>query len=119
MAVKVVAVVAAKPPRARPTITYNYFAALAIAICEGPIDEVIRVWADSKVLTEDVLSASQGKYNVHFGDETQGVDVDIIAKYLPAGTIPAYRGRAYVVIEISRWQSTATASLICLRFAAR
>src|SRR5690606_34954359 len=49
-------------------------------------------------LTEDVLSASQGKYNVHFGDETQGVD-DIIAKYLPAGTIPAYRGRAYVVIE--------------------
>ncbi len=87
-----------KTTTSQTTITYNYFVTLAIAICEGPIDEVIRVWADSKVLTEDVLSASQGKYNVHFGDETQGVD-DIIAKYLPAGTIPAYRGRAYVVIE--------------------
>jgi hypothetical protein len=79
-------------------VTYEYYVTLAIAICEGTIDEVIRVWADSKVLTEDVLSSSQGKYNVHFGDEAQAVD-DIIAKYLPAGTIPAYRGTAYVVIE--------------------
>lgn len=80
------------------TVTYEYFVTLAIAICEGPIDEVIRVWADSKVLTEDILSSAQGKYNVHIGDEEQMVD-DIIAKYLPAGTIPAYRGMAYVVIE--------------------
>lgn len=87
-----------KVTTSQTTITYNYYVTLAICICEGPIDEVIRVWADSKVLTEDVLSASQGKYNVHFGTETQGVD-DIMAKYLPAGTIPAYRGRAYVVIE--------------------
>ena len=80
------------------SITYEYFVTLAIAICEGPIDEVIRVWADSKVLTEDVLSSSQGKYNVHLGTEDQMVD-DIMAKYLTAGTIPAYRGTAYVVIE--------------------
>ena len=80
------------------TVTYNYYVTLAICICEGPIDEVIRVWADSKVLTEAELSSAHGKYNVHFGTEAQGVD-DIMAKYLPAGTIPAYRGRAYVVIE--------------------
>jgi len=80
------------------SVTYEYFVTLAIAICEGPIDEVIRVWADSKVLTEDVLSSSQGKYNVHHGTEDQMVD-DIMAKYLAAGTIPAYRGTAYVVIE--------------------
>ncbi|MET0155759.1 MAG: glycoside hydrolase TIM-barrel-like domain-containing protein [Rickettsiales bacterium] len=80
------------------TITDEYFVTMAIVICEGPIDEVVRVWADSKVLTEAQLSSAQGKYNVHFGDEEQDVD-DIIAKYLPAGTIPAYRGRAYVVIE--------------------
>jgi hypothetical protein len=49
-------------------------------------------------VTEAELSAAQGKYNAHFGDETQGVD-DIMAKYLPAGTISAHRGLAYVVIE--------------------
>ena len=80
------------------SVTYEYFITMAIAICEGEIDEVIRVWADSKVLTEDILSSAQGKYNVHFGTEDQMVD-DIMAKYLAAGTIPAYRGMAYVVIE--------------------
>lgn len=87
-----------KTTTSQTTVSYEYFCTLAIAICEGPIDEVIRVWADSKVLTEDILSSAQGKYNVHLGDEEQGVD-DIMAKYLTAGTIPAYRGRAYVVIE--------------------
>jgi len=87
-----------KTTTSQTTVTYEYVITLAIAICEGAVDEVIRVWADSKVLTEDVLSAAQGKYNVHLGDEDQMVD-DIIAKYLDAGTIPAYRGMAYVVIE--------------------
>ncbi|MDB2414177.1 glycoside hydrolase TIM-barrel-like domain-containing protein [Rickettsiales bacterium] len=87
-----------KTTTSQTTVTYEYFVTLAIAICEGAIDEVIRVWADSKVLTEDVLSSAQGKYNVHLGSEDQMVD-DIMAKYLAAGTIPAYRGMAYVVIE--------------------
>lgn len=87
-----------KTTTSQTTVTYEYFVTLAIAICEGEIDEVIRVWADSKVLTEDTLSAAQGKYNVHHGSEDQMVD-DIMAKYLAAGTIPAYRGMAYVVIE--------------------
>jgi len=87
-----------KTTTSQTTVTYEYFVTLAIAICEGPIDEVIRVWADSKVLTEDVLSSAQGKYNVHLGTEDQMVD-DIMAKYLAAGTIPAYRGMSYVVIE--------------------
>jgi hypothetical protein len=80
------------------TVSYNYYVTLAIAICEGEIDEVIRVWADSMVLTQNVLAANHGRYNVHLGDETQPPD-DIIAKYKAAGTFPAYRGIAYVVIE--------------------
>jgi hypothetical protein len=87
-----------KTTTSQTTVTYEYVITLAIAICEGAVDEVFRVWADSKVLTEDVLSAAQGKYNVHLGDETQMVD-DIMAKFLSADTIPAYRGMAYVVIE--------------------
>ena len=80
------------------SVSYEYFITMAIAICEGEVDEIIRVWADSKVLTEEILSSAQGKYNVHLGTEDQMVD-DIMAKYLAAGTIPAYRGMAYVVIE--------------------
>ncbi len=87
-----------KTTTSQTTISYEYFVTLAIAICEGEIDEVIRVWADSKVLTEAELSSAQGKYNIHFGDEDQAVD-DIMAKYLPAGTISAHRGMAYGVIE--------------------
>lgn len=80
------------------TVSYSYYVTLAIAICEGEIDEVIRVWADSMVLTQNVLAANHGRYNVHLGTENQSPD-DIIAKYKPSGTFPAYRGIAYVVIE--------------------
>ncbi len=32
------------------TTSYTYTASLAVAICEGPISEVVRVWADAKQL---------------------------------------------------------------------
>lgn len=87
-----------KVTTSQTTTTYSYYITLAIAICEGPIDEVIRVWADSMVLTQNSLSSAHGKYNVHLGDEEQQPD-DILAKYNKAGTFPAYRGLAYIVIE--------------------
>ena len=80
------------------TVSYEYFVTLAIAVCEGPVDEVVRVWADSKVLSEGVLNSAQGKFNVHLGTEEQTAD-DIIGKYKTAGMFPAYRGLCYVVIE--------------------
>ena len=86
------------PTVSQTTVTYAYYVSIAIAICEGPVDEIIRVWADAKCLTETVLTSNKGQYNVHLGDETQQPD-DIIAKYKAAGTFPAYRGLAYVVIE--------------------
>jgi hypothetical protein len=69
-----------KVTTSQTTTTYSYYITLAIAICEGPIDEVIRVWADSMVLTQNSLSSAHGKYNVHLGDEEQQPD-DILAKY--------------------------------------
>src|SRR5581483_11611313 len=32
------------------TTTYSYFANLAIGLCEGPIGQVLRIWADGKLL---------------------------------------------------------------------
>jgi hypothetical protein len=77
------------------TVTYQYFVTLTIAMCEGPVDEVIRVWADSKVLTEDVLFASQGKYNVHLGDETQDVDDIILDRPITVRSALEYLVGAY------------------------
>lgn len=80
------------------TISYNYYATLAIGVCEGPIDSIVRVWADAKPLTGDYLSAAQGKYEAFLGTETQ-MPSAIMERYKGAGNVPAYRGLAYVVIE--------------------
>jgi hypothetical protein len=75
------------------TTSYTYTASAAIAICEGPITEVVRVWADSKQ-----LDLTAGSYTLYLGDETQLPDT-YMASFFPAGQTPAYRGMAYVVIK--------------------
>jgi hypothetical protein len=77
-------------PRA-VTVSYRYFANLAVAICEGPITFVRRVWADGREVDLNTLSM-----RVHNGAENQQPDPLIIAR---EGASPAYRGTAYVVFE--------------------
>ena len=79
-------------------VSYEYFTTLAIAICEGPIDDVVRIYADAKILDDSLLQASQGKYTVYNGTETQSPD-PVIESFEGAGSVPAYRGLAYVVIQ--------------------
>jgi hypothetical protein len=71
--------------------TYSYFANLAVGLCEGPIGEVLRVWADGTEL--DLTGLTLRSYK---GDEAQSADPLIVAK---EGDAPAYRGLAYVVFE--------------------
>lgn len=73
--------------------SYSYYVTLAIAMCEGEINRLDRVWADAKL-----LDLSQGTYRVYKGSETQLPDA-LIESYQGVGSTPAYRGRAYVVIE--------------------
>ena len=75
------------------TTSYTYTASLAVAICEGPITEVVRVWADSKQ-----LDLTQGSYTLYLGDESQLPDT-YMASFFPAGQVSAHRGMAYVVIK--------------------
>lgn len=75
------------------TTTYSYSVTLAIALCEGEIDAVQRVWADSKQ-----LDVSQGSWRLYKGAEDQLPD-PLIESFEGVGTTPAYRGLAYVVIE--------------------
>lgn len=73
------------------TTTYSYSATLAVAICEGQIDRINRMWADAKL-----LSVGQYTMRVYDGSETQLPD-PLLESYL--GAAPAHRGMAYVVIE--------------------
>jgi hypothetical protein len=72
---------------------YSYYASLAIAICEGEIDSLERVWADAAL-----LDLSLGTYRIYKGTEDQLPD-PLIESFEGVGNTPAYRGLAYVVVE--------------------
>ncbi len=72
---------------------YNYSVNLAISLGLGPIDEVIRVWADTKLLNLDNIQIRT--YN---GSNEQMPD-PMIEAICGMDKTPAYRGMAYVVFE--------------------
>ncbi|RZJ21569.1 MAG: hypothetical protein EON85_15455, partial [Brevundimonas sp.] len=73
------------------TVGYGYSLSFAVALCEGAIDGVGRIWADGQP-----MDLSGTTYRVHRGDEGQAPDALIEAI---EGAAPAYRGTAYVVFE--------------------
>ncbi len=81
------------PPSAPETQSYSYSVSLAIALCEGEVSRIGRVWADGQL-----ISLRDIQWRLYPGDETQLPD-PVIAANLPEGHAPAYRGTAYVVIE--------------------
>jgi len=83
----------APAPASGASIEYRYFASFAVALCEGPITGIGRVWADGREL--DLASVT---HRLYLGTETQLPDSLIEAKQ-GAGKAPAYRGVAYVVFE--------------------
>lgn len=72
---------------------YSYTISLAIALCEGPIDRIGRIWADGKPYTPP-----SGVMRIYTGGEQQSADPKIEAVE-GAGKAPPYRGIAYVVFE--------------------
>ena len=79
--------------QAQAHVVYSYVANFAIGLCEGPIAFVRRVWADGQEL--DLTTVTMRVYD---GAEDQAADPLIVAKETP-GTVPSYRGLAYVVFE--------------------
>ncbi len=80
----------ARQPKIRE---YSYSISLAVALCEGPILGVGRIWADGQEITPADLNL-----RVYLGGEDQLPD-PLIDAIEGAGRAPAYRGIAYVVIE--------------------
>ena len=73
--------------------TYTYFANFAVAVCEGEIAHVRRIWADGKE-----LDRSEFDIRIYKGTGDQLPDPLIEAKQ-GAGNTPAFRGTAYVVFD--------------------
>jgi hypothetical protein len=80
-------------PKTSTNTTYSYFANFAIALCEGPIAEVRRIWADGKEIDQTLFTI-----RLYRGDEEQLPDALMVAKE-GEGNVPAYRGIAYMVFE--------------------
>ncbi|MCM2563781.1 phage tail protein [Lutimaribacter sp. EGI FJ00015] len=85
---------------------YSYAASFALAFGEGPADQVLRLWADGKLIF-DRTGAIEGSQTVardglrmrfYPGDETQLPD-PLIASVEGAGSVPAHRGLCYIVFE--------------------
>ncbi|MBM7068028.1 glycoside hydrolase/phage tail family protein [Actibacterium sp. 188UL27-1] len=80
------------PPQPK-TRSFSYSVSLAVALCEGEITSVGRVWADGVEIARDSINM-----RVYTGTEDQLPDSKMEAVE-GTGLVPAYRGIAYVVIE--------------------
>jgi hypothetical protein len=75
------------------TIEYSYSISLAVAVCEGVITRIGRVWADGEEVARDSLNM-----RVYTGSDDQLPDA-LMEAVEGQGNVPAYRGTAYVVME--------------------
>lgn len=88
--------------------SYTYSQSFAIAICEGEIAGIRKIWANGKLIynlsdTADIATIvasnkSASGIHIYTGSETQTAD-SLIQANIGAADTPAYRGTAYVVFE--------------------
>ena len=81
------------PGASTRSVDYRYSASFAVALCEGEISGLGRVWADGRE-----LDIARLIYRLYTGSEDQAADVLISAK-LGADAAPAFRGTAYIVFQ--------------------
>lgn len=86
------------------TTSYHYHQSFAIAICVGPIDKLLQIWADGKLIysivpTNNSITRIRGlNFTLYEGNETQTADVTIEAD-IGAGDVPGFRGLCYIVFD--------------------
>jgi hypothetical protein len=74
------------------TTNCEYYLSFALAICEGTIAELTRVWANN-----ELINLGAYKFRLYLGTEEQMPDPLIIANIGPQA--PAFRGLSYIVFE--------------------
>lgn len=83
--------------------TYQYYATMGIAFGEGEAADLLRIWADGKLIYDKTASNPDvAKVGLNFrfypGSEDQIADPAIVAEKGAANT-PAFRGLCYAVFE--------------------
>ncbi|MEM1074966.1 MAG: glycoside hydrolase/phage tail family protein [Pseudomonadota bacterium] len=82
------------PPQPKTTTqAYSYSISLAVAVCEGEITRIGRIWADGEEVAPDDFNM-----RIYMGSQNQLPD-PVMEAIEGSGTVPAYRGTAYVVFE--------------------
>ncbi len=74
-------------------LQYQYYANFAVALCQGEITSIGRVWADNRE-----ISLTDITWRLYTGSETQEPDA-LIETRQGVAEAPAYRGLAYIVFE--------------------
>jgi hypothetical protein len=95
--------------------TYSYLADFTVALCEGPISSITRIWADGKIVYDisdstnvEALIASGNFaefFKLYLGTEDELADPTEEAE-LGVGNVPGYRGTARVVftqLPLTAW----------------
>lgn len=85
------------------SVTYSYFASFALSFGEGPAADVLRIWADGKLIYDKTgaspdVAKPDLKFRFHSGAEDQLAD-PLIETHVGAGRAPAHRGLATIVFE--------------------
>jgi len=110
------------PSQTTVSTTYAYYATFALALCEGEIVGIRRLWLNGELVFDqgataalgDVVIANEqwaGKFRVYPGSETQIVDSAIEA-HEGVGVSSAYRGTAYIVFDALNVTNTRTLPLV-------
>ncbi|MFN3315050.1 MAG: hypothetical protein ACK46Q_16535, partial [Hyphomonas sp.] len=85
------------------SVTYSYFASFALSFGEGPAEDVLRIWADGKLIYDKTgaspdVAKPDLKFRFHSGTEDQLAD-PLIETHVGAGRAPAHRGLVTIVFE--------------------
>jgi Putative phage tail protein len=85
------------------SVTYSYFASFALSFGEGPAEDVLRIWADGKLIYDKTgaspdVAKPDLKFRFHSGAEDQLAD-PLIETHMGGGRAPAHRGLATIVFE--------------------
>ncbi|MEP5730940.1 MAG: glycoside hydrolase TIM-barrel-like domain-containing protein [Sulfitobacter sp.] len=75
------------------TTQFSYSVSIAVAVCQGEVSRIGRVWADGEEVARDDLNM-----RVYSGSLDQLPD-PVMEAIEGVGKVPAYRGTAYVVME--------------------
>lgn len=92
-------------PSSEQEVVYRNY---AIAICEGPIQGILRCWENDKLVYDirpgSLMLAESAKWMenkfLHLGSEDQLPDVFLELNVSGVGETPAYRGTAYMVFGL-------------------